>query len=498
MSVPVFLPRILTNKRVAALALLAVALLFFPSTSFSATTITIPRTHNTQLGDTVLMPVQLDRNEPGPEFSSFKLRIHYTAFLVDLISVEPGDMLSGCGWEQFEYQLGSLNADSIGTITISAVANVAGIPGAPSCYLGPALGSIVNLKFHVPNDESNECQTAFVNFYWLNCNDNAFATIAGDSLYVAGDVYEWDWILPVPAALSTYAGLPNSCLSGPIDGRTPHRAITYKQGFIDITCGPDPTAHGDLNLNGIGYEIADAVLYVEYFLNGPSVFSSDPIIRANQIIASDANADVETLTFRDLTYLLRVIVGDALPFPKPSASESLEATFTQDFAAKTITVTFAGDLSGAYFEFTGDIVPTFNPAAPSGFARYYAFDGVKTHVISVSETPNPTPGPLWFSYTGDGVLSFVGTADYHDNLIIANVVYLNPPSAECGDVNYDQMTNISDAVYLISYIFVGGPPPVDLADGDVDCNGLVTVSDAVFLINYIFAGGSAPCANCPQ
>ena len=33
--------------------------------------------------------------------------------------------------------------------------------------------------------------------------------------------------------------------------------------------------------------------------------------------------------------------------------------------------------------------------------------------------------------------------------------------------------------------------------GDADKNGLVTISDAVYLINYIFSGGPAPCAGCP-
>jgi hypothetical protein len=286
-------------------------------------------------------------------------------------------------------------------------------------------------------------------------------------------------------------------LSGPIDGRTPHRAITYKPGFVDITCGPDLTAHGDLNLNGIAYEIADAVLYIEYFLHGLSVLDSNPVFQAMQIEASDANADVETLTFRDLTYLLRVVVGDALPFPKPSNTGPLPATFTQDLSAKTISVDFAGNLSGAYLEFDGDVVPTFNPAAPSSFSRDYAFDGTKTHVLTVAEVPNPTPGPLWLSYTGDGVLTFVGTADYFDNKILPEIVYLNAPDAVCGDVNFDGMTNISDAVFLIGYIFVGGPTPADFADADVDCNGIITISDAVYLVIYIFAGGSAPCANCP-
>ncbi|MCC6962165.1 MAG: hypothetical protein IT585_02845, partial [candidate division Zixibacteria bacterium] len=56
--------------------------------------------------------------------------------------------------------------------------------------------------------------------------------------------------------------------------------------------------------------------------------------------------------------------------------------------------------------------------------------------------------------------------------------------------------SISDAVYLINYIFAGGPAPVPVIRGDADCSGLVTISDAVYLIYYIFAGGPVPCAAC--
>ncbi len=56
--------------------------------------------------------------------------------------------------------------------------------------------------------------------------------------------------------------------------------------------------------------------------------------------------------------------------------------------------------------------------------------------------------------------------------------------------------NVSDAVFLISYIFGGGPAPIPAQSGDPDCSGDVNVSDAVFLINYIFGGGAAPCGGC--
>ena len=66
----------------------------------------------------------------------------------------------------------------------------------------------------------------------------------------------------------------------------------------------------------------------------------------------------------------------------------------------------------------------------------------------------------------------------------------------CGDMDGSGEINISDAVYLINYIFSHGPAPQDTRSGDIDCDGAVTIADAVYLINYIFSHGAAPCALC--
>lgn len=66
---------------------------------------------------------------------------------------------------------------------------------------------------------------------------------------------------------------------------------------------------------------------------------------------------------------------------------------------------------------------------------------------------------------------------------------------QAGDASGDSTVNIGDAVYLINYIFKGGPEPVCPAEGDANCDGTINIGDAVHLINYIFKGGPAPC--CP-
>ncbi|MGB5106940.1 MAG: DUF1565 domain-containing protein [Candidatus Zixiibacteriota bacterium] len=66
----------------------------------------------------------------------------------------------------------------------------------------------------------------------------------------------------------------------------------------------------------------------------------------------------------------------------------------------------------------------------------------------------------------------------------------------CGDADHNGIITVSDAVFLINYIFAGGAIPFPSSAGDSDCNGIITISDAVYLINYIFADGPAPCGAC--
>jgi parallel beta-helix repeat protein len=68
----------------------------------------------------------------------------------------------------------------------------------------------------------------------------------------------------------------------------------------------------------------------------------------------------------------------------------------------------------------------------------------------------------------------------------------------CGDTNGDGSINISDAVYLINYVFVSGSPAPTpfLCIGDANGDGTVNISDAVWIINYVFLGGPAPSERC--
>jgi hypothetical protein len=76
-----------------------------------------------------------------------------------------------------------------------------------------------------------------------------------------------------------------------------------------------------------------------------------------------------------------------------------------------------------------------------------------------------------------------------------------------GNVDNDpgDAIDISDLVFLVDYMFTGGPAPECWVEGNVDGsdngNGIegpedIDISDLVYLVDYMFNGGPAPVA-CP-
>ena len=79
------------------------------------------------------------------------------------------------------------------------------------------------------------------------------------------------------------------------------------------------------------------------------------------------------------------------------------------------------------------------------------------------------------------------------------LVIVCPTDKTFGDANSDGLVNIADVVFIINYIFAGGPRPQPIAlVGDADCSGFTNITDAVYLIQYIFASGPPPCNPCPD
>jgi hypothetical protein len=75
---------------------------------------------------------------------------------------------------------------------------------------------------------------------------------------------------------------------------------------------------------------------------------------------------------------------------------------------------------------------------------------------------------------------------------------LGTVSGNCLVVHLNASVNVSDAVYIINYVFImGSPEPLPVkACGDANSDASVNVSDAVYIINYVFILGSPAPSDC--
>lgn len=71
------------------------------------------------------------------------------------------------------------------------------------------------------------------------------------------------------------------------------------------------------------------------------------------------------------------------------------------------------------------------------------------------------------------------------------------PVVECGDIDGSgEGPDISDLIYLVDYMFNGGPLPPVMEEADVDgSGGDIDIADLVYLVDYMFNSGPEP--ECP-
>ncbi len=256
------------------------------------------------------------------DIAAYDMLIAYDASALSFLRANIGTAIEG--WEYFTYRFGDQgNCEApcpSGLIRMVAIADVNNGPFHPPAEQLNPDGTIASITFRVSNDLNLGGQNIPIQFFWMDCGDNGFSDPTGQYLYVDNIIYSpegniiWDESNDAAypeSARFPHVGVPDECLIG--DKFEPVRCISLHNGYLCITHPDSIDARGDLNLNGVAYEIADAVVYTNYFISGLSAFT---ISVAGQIAASDVNADGMTLSIADLVYLIRVIIGDAPPYPK--------------------------------------------------------------------------------------------------------------------------------------------------------------------------------------
>ena len=67
-----------------------------------------------------------------------------------------------------------------------------------------------------------------------------------------------------------------------------------------------------------------------------------------------------------------------------------------------------------------------------------------------------------------------------------------------GDSNNDGEVDIGDAIFSLTWLFLGGSPPVCVATVDANDSGEVDIGDAIFCLTFLFLGGESMPAPFPE
>jgi hypothetical protein len=121
---------------------------------------------------------------------------------------------------------------------------------------------------------------------------------------------------------------------------------------------------------------------------------------------------------------------------------------------------------------------------------------------------NTTIDDFWLDMDNEGLIPLAPETEYFwkiratdkdgwNESIVFNFTTGTGEVYLCGDCNNDDIINVGDVVYLITYLYRGGSAPIPkTCVGDVNNDDIVNVGDVVYLITYLYRGGSPPNPDC--
>jgi hypothetical protein len=176
-------------------------------------------------------------------------------------------------------------------------------------------------------------------------------------------VYSFGMGVAIPAGESTIFEIYYS-------GERPLEITADAGGYLgekmDVQLITVMSEEGDINLNGVPYEIADAVWFTNYLLYGLSAFS---INMENQVANSDINQNGEPLEINDFVYLINVITGAMIPGQSIDSTIYGDIIVYQDKYQTAVDVDFPDSISTIYMVF--EVMDNYALTINEGFGYPY-------------------------------------------------------------------------------------------------------------------------------
>jgi hypothetical protein len=370
--------------------------------------LTLGTVYGAGIGHSIDVSVDLVSRGVSWPISGYNLVIAYDPSALVFQKATAGQFFTDCNWENFVYRLGpdegcDTSSCPPGVLRLTAAAEKSGGDPSvhPDCFTNDGLADpgpnsttsthLATLTFRVMDDINIEYQFSPIRFAWYHCDDNSLINLTGDTLLISSSVFDYtgsDWsgnpvfedITDLDNDLPSLTGTP----SPECDTSSTHmlvRSLNFYNGGVDVF-GTEPDVYsGDINCNGFRYEVADAIMFSNYFVNGLSAFETHVDC---SIAGSDINRDGLTLTVADLVLFIHFVIGDYDPYVMYPYSKMLP--FTPVVAGYSIddgVVSVKGDIdiSGAALVVRGPVSPEL---LASDMDMTYAFDGSDTRILIVS------------------------------------------------------------------------------------------------------------------
>jgi len=319
-------------------------------------------------GELVWLPISIDSPFPTP-LGGFELHVDFDYTSMTFVGAVAGDLIDGehqmGDFEKFTYRL--LPCPACGCCKYKIL--LFGMYDLPDAEEGVAIpagatGPLAYLGFVINSDENLRGFCIPVCWQWTpcdpyapggpfdpDCGENTFSDETGNVLFTS--FYDCQFDLDC----CDDPGTPIESIvlfqhDEPLPKDTDCDSIPNCGGIMVCSGEVADCKRGDINLNDVTYEVADAVLFSSYFVNGLQVFIHD--VDA-QVCATDVNADGRALTLSDLVYLIRVILQDAVEIPKLAPSSDVVNVVVYN---NSITTECASPIGAILFEFDGAVVPT--------------------------------------------------------------------------------------------------------------------------------------------
>jgi len=328
----------------------------------------------------------------------FKLYVEYDPAVMTFLSIERGDLINDFDgyWDEYDhvpryiFQYFEHRMLPCEQQCETYKIKIVGIADMPDGWItGPleaGQGELLKLRFQVAKDAN--LQDMFLPVKWefdydFDLKAPSFSSPTGETLYV--DV---NW--PGETSDPNHNILPLVC---------------FTDGGVKV-CSDAYCWTGDLNLNEYPYEIADGVLYGNYFIYGDQIFD---INYAMQLLASDVNKDGFYPSIADFVFLIRIILEDISPKHKLAPStELVDVTLTTQgnvvnvisnsntsigaglyvfkHAGEVANLTSTSDMDLKYNDANGELrvlVYSFEGKSISGVTDLFSFEAKEVELVEV-------------------------------------------------------------------------------------------------------------------